>query len=275
MASDGSLMKSVELPNGVTLPYVEQGGPTGVPVMFLHGFTDSWRSFGLVLPHLPNSIHAFALTMRGHGDASRPATGYGIGDFAGDIAQFQEATNLRAAVIVGHSMGAGVALRFAIDRPELVLGLVLVGASPSLAGTAAAREFWDSILAKLTDPIDPTFVRTMTESSLSQAVPQSFVDAAIQDGLKVPAFVWKAAIESRWNLEGDYAAELGRIRAPTLIVWGVRDGRYSRREQERLVSAIAGSRLIAYRRAGHVLHWEEPQRFASDLVTFVGGLPDR
>jgi pimeloyl-ACP methyl ester carboxylesterase len=64
-----SIMKSVELPNGVRLPYVEQGDPSGVPVLLLHGITDSWYSFEPVLPHLPESIHAFALTQRGHGDA--------------------------------------------------------------------------------------------------------------------------------------------------------------------------------------------------------------
>ena len=58
-----------ELSNGVKLPYVEHGKSTGLPVLLLHGVTDSWRSFERVLPHLPKSIHAFALTQRGHADA--------------------------------------------------------------------------------------------------------------------------------------------------------------------------------------------------------------
>jgi pimeloyl-ACP methyl ester carboxylesterase len=266
------VVKSVELRNHVTLPYAEQGDPSGPPVLLLHGFADSWRSFELVLPHLPESIHAFALTQRGHGDASRPATGYGIPDFAADIAAFQDAIHLPAAVIVGHSMGSGVALRFAVDHPERTMGLILVGASPSMGGTAAARQFWDSTVSKLTDPVDPALVRGMTEGLLARPVPPAFLDAAIGDGLKVPALVWKAAFESRWSLEGDYSAELSRIRAPTLIVWGDQDARYPRGEQEALASAIKGSRLIVYPGAGHLLHWEEPQRFASDLVKFVEGL---
>ena len=68
--------KSIALSTGVTLPYVEQGDPAGVPVLLLHGYTDSWRSFEDTLAHLPDSIHAIALTQRGHGDADRPATGY-------------------------------------------------------------------------------------------------------------------------------------------------------------------------------------------------------
>ncbi len=48
----------------------------GTPVVFLHGITDSLRSFELAFPHLPRSIHAIAVTQRGHGDAGRPTTGY-------------------------------------------------------------------------------------------------------------------------------------------------------------------------------------------------------
>jgi pimeloyl-ACP methyl ester carboxylesterase len=271
----GPVAKSVDLPNQVRLPYAEQGDPSGLPVLLLHGFADSWRSFELVLPHLPESLRAFALTMRGHGDASRPATGYGVRDFAADVAHFQDAIRLRAAVIVGHSMGSGVALRFAIDHPERTMGLVLVGASPTMGSTPAARQFWDTTVSKLTDPVDPALVRGMTESMLARPVPPAFLDAAIEEGLKVPALVWKAAFESRWRLEGDYSAELSQITAPTLIVWGDQDARYPRGEQEALASAIAGSRLLVYHGAGHLLHWEEPQRFASDLVTFVEGLSER
>jgi non-heme chloroperoxidase len=271
----GPVVKSVELPNQVRLPYAEQGDPSGLPVLLLHGFADSWRSFELVLPHLPESIHAFALSLRGHGDASRPATGYGVRDFAADVAEFQDAMHLRTAVVVGHSMGSGVALRFAIDHPERTMGLVLVGASPTMGATEAAREFWDSTVSQLTDPVDPALVRGMTESVLAQPVPPAFLDTVVREGLKVPALVWKAAFESRWRREGDYSAALSEITAPTLIVWGDQDARYPRGEQDALAAAIAGSRLLVYHGAGHFLHWEEPQHFGSDLLTFVQGLSKR
>src|SRR5918994_40377 len=85
---DNFKITSVELPTGVTLPYVAQGDPAGVPVVLLHGGTDSWRSFQPVLPYLPSSIRAFALTQRGHGDARRPGSGYHPREFAADVAAF-------------------------------------------------------------------------------------------------------------------------------------------------------------------------------------------
>jgi len=232
------IFKAIDLSTGVNLPYAEQGDPTGVPVILLHGFLDSWHSFARVLPHLPGSIHAFALTQRGHGDASRPTASYSIVDFATDLVAFMDALNLATAVIVGHSMGSAVAQRYAIDRPERTTGLVLIGASSTHAGTPAARRFWDSNVSKLTDPVDPALVRQMAESILAQPVPQGFLDTAVREGLKVPAFVWRAAFESRWRREGDFSEELSQIKAPTLIVWGDRDARYPRSEQEALARAI-------------------------------------
>jgi len=80
-------IQSVELPGGPRLQYVEQGDRSGVPMVLLHGYSDSWRSFELVLPHLPPEVRAFAVTLRGHGDAARPADGYRPRDFAADIAR--------------------------------------------------------------------------------------------------------------------------------------------------------------------------------------------
>src|SRR5687768_9607856 len=84
------------------LPYVERGDPAGVPVVFLHGYSDSWRSWELLLAELPDSIHAYAITQRGHGDADRPADGYRPQDLASDAAAFMDAAGIEAAVIVGH-----------------------------------------------------------------------------------------------------------------------------------------------------------------------------
>src|SRR3712207_1254388 len=96
-------IKTVELPNRVRLEYAEQGDPSGVPVVLLHGITDSWRSFERVLPHLPPSIHAFALSQRGHGDSDRPASGYRPRDFAADLGAFVDALGLGPVVVAGHS----------------------------------------------------------------------------------------------------------------------------------------------------------------------------
>jgi len=259
-------IKSIELPHKVTLQYVEQGDPAGIPVLLLHGVTDSWHSFEPVLPHLPSSIHALALTQRGHSDSDRPP-GYRTRDFAADVAEFVNVRGLGRTVIVGHSMGATNAQRFVIDHPERTLGLVLAGTFAGYRSNAMVLELWESTVSKLTDPVDPGFVREFQESTLAQRVPGAFFETVVAESLKVPARVWRAAFEG--FLEDDVAHELGKIRAPTLIMWGTRDALANRPDQDALLRAIPGSRLVVYESAGHALHWEEPKRFAEDLVAFV------
>jgi pimeloyl-ACP methyl ester carboxylesterase len=91
-------VKSIQLPTGVTLQYAEQGMTTGIPVILLHEFTDSWHSWEPVLPYLPEGIHAFALSQRGYGDSGRPPEGYDPQDFAADVAAFMETMHIEKAI---------------------------------------------------------------------------------------------------------------------------------------------------------------------------------
>lgn len=265
-------IQTVLLPNGVRLPYVEQGDRTGVPVLFLHGTSDSWRSFENVLPELPGWMHAIAVTQRGHGDADRPAAGYRAKDFADDVAALMDDLGIEKAVVVGHSMGGSIAQRFAIDHPERLLGLVLVGARASWhrhPGVLALGE----AAATLSDPVDPDFVREFQLSTLAQPVSPAYLDVVVAESLKLPARVWRAAFVE-CVLPADHSAELGSIEAPTLVVCGERDD-IARDEQDTLVAGIPGASQLIYPNAGHALHWEEPQRFVADLATFVARNVDR
>jgi non-heme chloroperoxidase len=106
------------LPNQVKLPYVEQGNSSDLPLILLHGYADSWRSFESLLTRLPKSIRAFALTQRVHDDANRPTVGYRVHDFVTDLAKFMDVLRLDAAVIAGGSSGGFVARHFAIEYPD-------------------------------------------------------------------------------------------------------------------------------------------------------------
>lgn len=258
-------IKSVELPSGVTLQYAEQGDPSGVAVLFLHGLSDSWRSFERVLAHLPDAVHAFAVSQRGHGDSARPVAGYAMRDFAADAAAFMNAVSVEAAVVVGHSMGSLAARRFAIDYPERTSGVVLVGSFATIGNPGVTAV--EAAVLTLDDPVDPAFVREFQESTLATPVPRTFFDTVVRESLKLPARVWRAAVTG--ILEDDTFAELDRVRAPALVVSGERDELCPRSDQEALAAAIADARLVVCPGAGHGLHWENPERFASTLVAYL------
>lgn len=260
------------LATGVTLPYVEQGDPNGLPVVLLHGYTDSWRSWELLLPALPDSLHVYAITQRGHGDADRPADGYRPEDYSDDVAAFLDAVGLEAAVIVGHSAGSYTAQRFAADHPERTLGLVLVAAFHVFATNPAARELQEAV-AQLTDPVDRDFAREFQASCVARPVPAVFMDAIVDGSANVPARVWQACLDAL--MSADVPTEAATITAPTLIMWGDRDAFCPRSDQDALVAAIPRARLIVYSGTGHCPHWEQVERVAGDLAAFAASIEDR
>ena len=76
---------TAQLASGLQIHYAEQGDPGGEPILFLHGYTDSWFSFSRLLPLLPDHYRALALDQRGHGDSERPDDRYTFDDFAADV----------------------------------------------------------------------------------------------------------------------------------------------------------------------------------------------
>jgi pimeloyl-ACP methyl ester carboxylesterase len=147
-----ALFDPMSLPGGVRLPYVESGDRDGTPVLMLHGLGDSQRSFEPVLPHLPSWIRAIAATQRGHGDAAKPVAGYRLEHYVGDALALLDRLRIDRAVVVGHSLGAWVAERLAIEHPGRVGGLLLTGAGFSVyegAGHAPHREQPEHFAAEL------------------------------------------------------------------------------------------------------------------------------
>ena len=261
--------KSTSLATGVRISYVEHGDPGGTPVIFLHGVTDSWHSFDGVLPLLPPQVRAFALSQRGHGDSSRPASGYRLTDMADDLAAFMDAVGLPQATVVGHSMGASVAQRFAVDHPGRASRLVLIGAFASFREPDFEAFVRTSILP-LTEPITAAFAREWQLSTLARAMDANHLDTVVAETLKVPAFVWHAAFRGFLETE-DFSSQLARVTIPTLLIWGELDTYASRAGQDRLRQVLPHARLITYEGHGHALHWEDPGRFVADLVSFVAG----
>jgi pimeloyl-ACP methyl ester carboxylesterase len=80
--------ENIRLKTGLRLHYAECGNPDGEPVVFLHGWPDSWFSFSRLLPLLPESLHAVAVDQRGFGDSDRPESGYAIPDMGADVIPF-------------------------------------------------------------------------------------------------------------------------------------------------------------------------------------------
>jgi non-heme chloroperoxidase len=259
-------MLEATLSTGVTLRYAAQGDPAGVPVVLLHGLTDSHLSYAPMTAHLPDHIRAYALTTRGHGNSDKPEQGYRLEDQAADVAGFLDAVGHEAAVIVGHSMGSHIAQRFAVDHPERTIALVLMGAFLTFAGHAELQAFRVEIDG-IEDPAPTELARDFQESTIARPLAPGQLEEAIAESCKVPMRVWRAGLDGL--LESAAPTGVGLISAPTRILWGDRDAFSPRDDQLRLREDIPNAELIVYEGTGHALHWEQPARAAADIAEFV------
>jgi len=257
---------TVDLPTGVRLPYAEHGDPDGIPVVLLHGISDSHRSWEPILAQLPEGIRAFALTQRGHGDASVPGS-YHVDDLAADVACFIDALGLESAVVGGHSMGSIVAQRVAIEYPNYVDALVVMGGAASWA-RVDLDDLYDAVDA-MTDPVDPGFIREFQVSTLATAVPDEYLEMVCDESAKLRAETWRRLAVG--TMRRTFEDQLRKIGVPTLLAWGDHDF-IPRSEQDAMLEAIPGARLTVYEGSGHAFHWERPEEFARDLSAFVASV---
>lgn len=257
---------NIKLKTGVRLHYAEQGDPSGPVVLMLHGFSDSWFSYSRVLSVMDRKYHIYILDQRGHGKSDRPETGYTPRDFAEDALAFLEAKRIESATVVGHSMGSFVAQHLATLAPSRVTNLVLIG-SAYTAKNGVVLGLREEI-ELLKDPVSEKFIRDFQTGTIARPVPEEFLGTVFSESGKLPARVWKAVVN---GLLTGADAELTKIKAPTLIIWGDRETVFLRAEQDKLITGIAKSQFRSYEGTGHSPTWEEPERVARDLQEFIAG----
>ncbi len=244
--------------------FVRHGDRAGPVVLLLHAWGESLRSFDRLVPLLPSSFDVVAFDQRGHGSSDRPDAGYDVESLAADVTAFLDALGLGQAVMVGSSSGGYVAQQVAVRAPERLSGLVLIGSPHSLLGRTP---FTDEV-ERLVDPVDPEWVRAFIGSfALAGEVPDWYLADRVEESARIPAGVWKRSLAGL--VTSPPPIETGLISAPTLIIWGDHDDLLPRAGQLYLAGRIPGATLREYEGVGHLVLWEQPERVAADLASFV------
>jgi pimeloyl-ACP methyl ester carboxylesterase len=150
--------------------------------------------------------------------------------------------------------------------PARVAGLVLVGSAITPANDILL-EVRDA-LKPLPDPLPLDFVREFQASALHRPVPDDFFNMIVAESMKAPLRVWQEAFDGL--LAFNDAEQLQHIVAPSLILWGDHDALFPGEDgQAALTESIPGSQLIVYEDTGHSPNWEQPERVAADLESFM------
>jgi pimeloyl-ACP methyl ester carboxylesterase len=101
-------------------------GRRGRHLILIHGLASSQHIWDLTLPILERDFRVTTYDQRGHGESSRPSSGYSFDEVTKDLAAVARSVGAKRPVLVGHSYGANVGIEFAVRRPSVVAGVMCV-----------------------------------------------------------------------------------------------------------------------------------------------------
>ncbi len=270
-----AMKKSVALPDGITLAYIDTGNPTGPPVVLIHGYTDNARDWVPMLPYLSKRFRLIVVDIRGHGKSSKPECCYTRLDFAYDIKLLLDALSIRQADLIGHSLGSIIAQTFAEYWPERTNRVVLIsstGGRPP-GSTAPAQFDFAAEIKKLKDPIDPDSPFMIAWWDSPTPVNPDFIRRERLDSAAIPLGVWLAVLDEALPTATAYAdlqSTLPRLKAPTLLIWGSKDPIMEEPVRKTLRDALPGAEVKIFAGLGHNPFWENPPAVARVINAFLG-----
>jgi pimeloyl-ACP methyl ester carboxylesterase len=276
--------RSIALPNGETLAYIDRPASTGLAstedsrsapvVVLIHGYTDSARDWVPLLPYLSKQYRLILVDIRGHGQSSKPECCYTRLDFAYDIKLLLDALGVRKADIVGHSLGSIIAQTFAEYWPERTAHVVLISSTggeppgrPKQPGFDFAAE-----IRKLKEPIDPDSPFMIAWWDSPTPVDPDFIRRQRKDAAGIPLRVWLAVLDRALparNVYGDLQSTLPRLKAPTLLIWGSKDPIMEEDVRQSLRDALPHARVKIFDGLGHNPFWEDPRGVADAVNAFL------
>jgi len=258
--------------DGVRWRSRERAG-TGIPILYVHGHLASSATWEAVLGPASAGHPAIAVDVPGFGASDRPwPHDYTVDGEARGLLAFLDARGIERAVVVGNSLGGGAALLLAAGHPERVAALVLVApATPEGPIVWPVRMLRTPGLGELSLAFAS---RRLTAHGLrrwqfarAERVTRSAVDDAFVP-LRVPG-TRRAALAAIRSDPRPHRGLEGRIRVPTLIVWGSEDRLIPAADAARVQALIPGSRLVILPDAGHLPQREQPEAFARTVSDFV------
>jgi pimeloyl-ACP methyl ester carboxylesterase len=258
--------------NGTNLVYELRGqGPTAV---LLHGFTLDLRMWDDQLPGLLDRFRVLRYDRRGFGRSDLPEPGLQFSPVE-DLCALLAYLGIRKAHLIGLSAGGGLAVRFALEHPELVDRLVLVdSALEGFEWSADYRESYDRI-DKVAESQGVGAARALWLSHPLFAPAREHPEIANRLAEMVGDYTgWHWLHDSvSPGLDPPAAKRLGSIQHPTLVMAGARDVPDHLNVTRVLARGIPGAQEIVIPGAGHMLNMEAPDEFNQLVLEFLRSTP--
>jgi N-formylmaleamate deformylase len=251
--------------NGVRLHYLEHG-TEGPPLVLLPGITSPAITWAFVSERLAAFSHVFTLDNRGRGLSSGgPDLGYRLADYAADTAGLIAALGLDRPIVLGHSMGARIAVSLAATSPQAVGPLIL--ADPPVSGPG--RRPYPLPLPWYLDGIDKASRGEKMQVAGTPLANWSEDQLALRAEW-LPTCDKTAIAESHRSFgDEDIHALMPSIRSRTLLVCAENGGTITAEEEREIVGLIPGCRSVRIPKVGHMMPWDDLEAFVRAVREFV------
>lgn len=263
--------------DGVRVHYQEAGDPNAPALVLIHGFASSTLVWSKVfLPLAEIGFRVIAIDMVGFGYSGKPRNGeYTIAGQASLLNSLLDRLNIKRATLAGSSYGGAVAATCALDYPQRVQKLVLIGTvnNNRPLNYKLMRVFGSPVFG---DVVSPLLIgsRRLLRRRMKRVYDRHewALDERRVDARHLPlraAGTQRAIIRTvrRWDAER-ISREAHLIHQPTLLLWGENDREIPLADGERLHEQIPGSRLIVFLNCGHVPQEEYPEEFTKIVADF-------
>lgn len=273
--------RQVTVAGGLDLVIAEAGADQPNKVLLLHGFTGAKEDFTEWLDELAAiGWHAVAYDQRGHGTSAHPAgeAAYSLAIFTDDVRGVADELGWDQFVLLGHSVGGMVAQLFALDQPERLRGLVLMGTSHGppdgieaelvSLGQEVVREGGTTALLQAQKDFGPGPLDTAAHRRLVAHRPdyEQFCDAKT---LAASDDMW-AAVAGEILTQPDRLAALETLAVPTLVLVGSYDEAFLQ-QSGAMAGAIPGADFAVIYGAGHSPQFETPKEWWAAVSGFLAG----
>jgi pimeloyl-ACP methyl ester carboxylesterase len=222
-------------------------------LLFIHGAGESHKLWEHQLGFFD---HAIAVDLPGHDVGAGRNT---IDEYVEEVKRFCDENSLGNIVMIGHSMGGGIAQKFAIDYQEYLKAIVLVctGAKLRVAPQIFAAAKKNHAQA----------IELIIELAFSNKAPSEIRKRAAKEMMKIPPEVITGDLEA--CVKFDVMSRLKEIKLPTLIICGLEDRVTPVKYSEYLKNNVPNSKLETIANAGHMVMLEKPEEFNGRLETFI------
>lgn len=260
--------------NGHSTHYVEHG--EGEPIILIHGFNMDLNTWIYNIDTLAGYHKVYAIDLWGQGYSTRADLDHGYDLYVEQLLAFMDALDIPRAALVGHSMGGGTAVKFALLYPERVDQLVLVDATgiPNPL-PLRSRLFVLPGIAEYLMSRNSDYIRRKNLSDIWCYDKASLTDKAFSDFTQSQKIKGSTGVLLEILRKGFFHTleeeilRLGELDIPILIIWGRYDASIPVEIGHKMHQLLEGSRYEIIDNCGHMPNFDEPDQFNRLVLDFL------